>query len=189
VGRRIIRRCSPLIRLKASAMALLIAITLLIYAYKPSDHEEVSESPTTQTSAVKPFDDALQAPKPTIVAEDIPQDDAESTQVKPEPKPTAIAVEATFYTAKCDGCSGITKLNYDVRRTIYVNGRRVIAVDPSVIALGSIVRVDLADGQSFEAIAADVGASIKNFRIDVLVASYDEAIRLGRQQATVTILK
>lgn len=177
-------------RLKALTTALLIALTLLIYVHKPSDHERLSESPTTQTSAVKPFDDALQAPKPVIVAEDIPQDvNVEPPQVKPEPKPTVIAVEATFYTAKCKGCSGITKLGYDVRRTIYVNGRRVIAVDPSVIALGSIVRVDLADGQSFEAIAGDVGSAIRGNRIDVLVASYDEAIRLGRQKAKVTILK
>ena len=175
-------------RIKTFLISLLIAITLLIYAHKPSDHERLSESPTTQTSAIKPFDDALQAPKPTVVAEDIPQDNVEPTQAKPEPKPTAITVEATFYTAECDGCSGITKLGYDVRRTIYVNGYRVIAVDPTVIPLGSIVRVDLADGQSFEAIAGDVGGAIKGARIDVLVASKTEAYRLGRQQVSVEII-
>ena len=178
-------------RMKASITALILALMLTVNValYKPSDHEELSESPTTQTSGVKPFDDAIQAPEPVIVPEDISQDDVEPTQVKPKPKPTVITVEATFYTAKCDGCSGITKLGYDVRRTIYVNGRRVIAVDPRVIPLGSIVRVDLANGQSFEAVAGDVGGAIKGARIDVLVATYDEAIRLGRQQAKVTIIE
>src|SRR5690625_436797 len=55
-----------------------------------------------------------------------------------------IEATATFYTAQCAGCSGITKTGYDVRQTVYSeSGRRIIAVDPSFIPLGSIVRVKL----------------------------------------------
>lgn len=104
-------------------------------------------------------------------------------------KLTQLTVTATHYTSKCDGCTGITKTGDNVRNTIYADGYRVIAVDPSVIPLRSIVRVKYADGTSFKAIASDVGSAIKERKIDVLVASKDEMRRLGRQQVTVTILK
>lgn len=102
---------------------------------------------------------------------------------------TQMTMLATHYTARCEGCSGITASGIDVTRTIYANGLRVIAVDPRVIPLGSIVRVEYADGTTIKAIAADVGGAIKNRRIDVLVASENEAYRLGKQTVTVTILK
>lgn len=101
-----------------------------------------------------------------------------------------IQVGASFYTARCEGCSGITRTGYDVRQTIYTpNGLRVIAVDPSVIPLKSIVRVTLEDGSTFKAQALDVGSAIKGDRIDVLVETREEAYRLGRQAATVEIIE
>lgn len=99
-----------------------------------------------------------------------------------------ITMIATHYTSRCDGCSGVTAAGIDVKDTIYTNGLRIIAVDPKAISLGSIVRVEYADGTSFKAIAGDVGGAIKNRRIDVLVASESEAYRLGKQTVTVTIL-
>lgn len=102
---------------------------------------------------------------------------------------TQLTMIATHYTSRCEGCSGVTATGIDVTRTIYANGLRVIAVDPRVIPLGSIVRVEYADGTTFKAIAGDVGGAIKNRRIDVLVASESEAYRLGKQTVTVTILK
>ena len=98
--------------------------------------------------------------------------------------------EATFYTAFCPtGCTGVTATGVDVSNTIYHEGKRIIAVDPSVIPLGSHVKVTLEDGTSFEATAQDVGGAIKGNRIDILVASRDEAYRLGRQTVKVEILK
>lgn len=102
---------------------------------------------------------------------------------------TQFTMLATHYTARCEGCSGITATGIDVTRTIYANGLRIVAVDPRVIPLGSIVRVEYADGTTFKAIAADVGGAIKNRRIDVLVASENAAYRLGKQTVTVTLLK
>ena len=58
----------------------------------------------------------------------------------------AQAFQATAYTAYCAGCSGITKTGVNLRKSIYHEGKRVIAVDPRYIPLGSIVRVTLADG-------------------------------------------
>lgn len=97
--------------------------------------------------------------------------------------------EATFYTAFCPtGCTGITATGIDVRNTIYHEGKRIIAVDPNVIPLGSTVRVTLENGDSFEAITGDTGGAIKGRRIDVLVSSRDEAYKLGRMTAKVEII-
>ena len=97
-------------------------------------------------------------------------------------------MEATFYGPDCKGCSGITKVGYNVRNTIYVEGMRVIAVDPRMIPLNSIVKVELEDGQVFRAIAGDTGGDIKGDRIDVLVSSEKESFKYGRQKAKITIL-
>ena len=102
---------------------------------------------------------------------------------------TQLTMIATHYTAYCEGCSGITATGIDVKDTIYANGLRIIAVDPRLIPLGSIVRVEYADGTAFKAISGDVGGAIKNNRIDVLVVSENEAYRLGKQTVKVTILK
>ena len=119
---------------------------------------------------------------------------------KPEPKPVAkpepkaetvrtINVEATYYTADCEGCSGITYSGVDVRSTIWHGGKRVIAVDPSVIPLGSSVIVRTVNGETFEATAQDIGSEIKGARIDILVGDRAEALRLGRVGATVEIIE
>lgn len=98
--------------------------------------------------------------------------------------------EATFYTAFCPtGCTGITATGVDVSNTIYYKGKRIIAVDPNIIPLGSHVRVTLADGTSFEATAQDTGGDIRGNRVDILVASRDEAYRLGRQSVKIEIIK
>src|SRR5690625_4244677 len=97
--------------------------------------------------------------------------------------------EVTAYTARCEGCSGITKTGYDVRNTIYYEGKRVIAVDPSVIPLHSAVRITTAGGDSFEAVALDIGSAIKGNRIDILYATKDEARKFGRQTLEVEILQ
>lgn len=97
---------------------------------------------------------------------------------------------ATFYTAFCPtGCAGVTATGVDVSKTIYYKGKRVVAVDPSVIPLGSHVKVTLSNGETFEATAQDTGGDIKGKRIDILVASRDEAYRYGRQTVTVEIIK
>lgn len=98
--------------------------------------------------------------------------------------------EATFYTAFCPtGCIGVTATGYDVSNTIYVDGLRVIAVDPNVIPLHSVVQLTFADGTSFKARALDTGGDIQDHRIDILVENRDEAYRLGRQQVEIEILE
>lgn len=98
--------------------------------------------------------------------------------------------EATAYTSRCGGCIGITKTGIDVRNTIYnEKGQRIIAVDPNVIPLGSLVEVRLENGQTFVAEAADTGGAIKGKRIDILVDTKKQAYQFGRQPVEVRPLQ
>src|SRR5690606_26004776 len=90
-----------------------------------------------------------------------------------------ITIEASYYTAKCKGCSGFTKTEIDVRNTVTYQGMRIIATDPNVIPLWSIVEIKTKNG-SYKAIALDTGGAIRHHKIDVLVSSTKEAINLGR---------
>ena len=60
-----------------------------------------------------------------------------------------------------------------------------VAVDPSVIPLGSDVLVDYGDGEIHYYRADDVGAAVKGNRIDLCVSSHTEALQLGRRVTTV----
>lgn len=96
----------------------------------------------------------------------------------------------TAYQSYCkEGCSGVTTTGYNVSNTVTYNGMRIIATDPNVIPLYSIVQIDLKNGQSFKAISLDTGGAIKNQIVDFLVSSESEAVQFGRQQAKVTILR
>jgi 3D (Asp-Asp-Asp) domain-containing protein len=94
----------------------------------------------------------------------------------------------THYVATCKGCSGITKTGVDVRNTIYYKGYRIIAVDPNLIPLGSIV--EMSDGKTtFKAIAIDVGGGIKSNEVDLLVGSVSEAMKQGKKDYKVKIIR
>ena len=123
-------------------------------------------------------------------ADDDSRNSSDSGSVEMDAKGVGKTFEATFYTAFCpSGCTGVTATGVDVSNTIYHEGKRIIAVDPNVIPLGSHVKVTLEDGTSFEATAQDTGGDIEGNRIDVLVSSRDEAYKLGRQSVKVEIIK
>ncbi|MFK9091690.1 LysM peptidoglycan-binding domain-containing protein [Bacillus salipaludis] len=92
-----------------------------------------------------------------------------------------MTVKATAYTASCEGCSGTTATGIDLNAN---PNAKVIAVDPSVIPLGSKVYVE---GYG-EAIAGDTGGAIKGNRIDIFIPSEHDAINFGVKQVKVTIL-
>lgn len=98
--------------------------------------------------------------------------------------------EVTSYTAYCDtGCTGVTATDIDVGNTIYHNGKRIVAVDPSVIPLGSTVMLHLEDGETIEAVAEDTGGDIQGNRIDLLVSSEEEALSFGKQSLEAEIIE
>ena len=88
----------------------------------------------------------------------------------------------TFYCpcATCNGAVGVPTAS----GTSLVEGR-TIAVDSSVIPLGSRVYIE---GYGLF-IAEDTGSAIKNNKIDVLVSSHSRAYQLGVQYANVYVLR
>ena len=90
-------------------------------------------------------------------------------------------VTATAYTAGCNGCSGITATGINLRANPNL---KVIAVDPSVIPLGSKVWVE---GYG-HAVAGDTGGAIKGKKIDLHVATKSDAYKFGRRQVKVKII-
>lgn len=93
-----------------------------------------------------------------------------------------IMVSASAYTANCNGCSGITSTGINLKQNPDV---KVIAVDPSIIPLGTKVYVE---GYGY-AIAGDTGGAIKGNKIDVFFPSKSEAFKWGRKQVKIKILK
>ncbi|MGX9807369.1 3D domain-containing protein [Exiguobacterium acetylicum] len=76
----------------------------------------------------------------------------------------------------------LTASGYDVTNTITYEGRRIVAVDPSVVPLGTKVHVE-----GFgDAIALDTGGAIRGKIMDLLVGSKQEALEWGRRHVTVT---
>jgi 3D (Asp-Asp-Asp) domain-containing protein len=106
------------------------------------------------------------------------------------PAPEWQTYEATAYVALCDtGCTGVTKTGIDVSDTTTHKGKRIIAVDPSVIPLDKTVEIRLADGTTFEATAQDTGGSIRGNRLDLLVSTEDTAWQFGRQTVEVRTIE
>lgn len=90
-------------------------------------------------------------------------------------------VNATAFTANCNGCSGVTATGINLHAN---PNAKVIAVDPSVIPLGSKVWVE---GYGY-AVAGDTGGAIKGNRIDVFMNSKDQANRFGSKRVKVRVL-
>ncbi len=92
-----------------------------------------------------------------------------------------MTVTATAYTAYCEGCSGVTASGIDLRSN---PDKKVIAVDPTIIPLGTRVWVE---GYG-EAVAGDTGSSIKGKRIDVFMENEQDALNWGRKTVTIKVL-
>jgi 3D (Asp-Asp-Asp) domain-containing protein len=63
-----------------------------------------------------------------------------------------------------------------------------IAVDPSVIPLGSIVEVKYDDGRIERKWAVDTGGAIKGNKIDIFVWSEQQANKNGKQKVKVHVI-
>lgn len=114
-----------------------------------------------------------------------------STEPSPEPTKSTKAMEfkATHYSVGDSLTPGtVTANGTNVANTIYTaEGYRIIAVDPNVIPLNSIVKLTI-NGKTIIAKACDTGSSIKGNKIDILVGSPQEALNLGVITLTVEII-
>ena len=90
-------------------------------------------------------------------------------------------VSATAYTAECNGCSGITATGINLKSNPDL---KVVAVDPSVIPLGSKVWVE---GYGY-AVAGDTGGAIKGNKVDLHFPTKDAAYKFGNRQVKIKII-
>jgi len=89
----------------------------------------------------------------------------------------ALEMIATAYTAGCVGCTGYTASGYRA-------GHGIVAVDPSVIPLGTRLYIP---GYGF-AIAGDTGGAIHGNRIDLGFDTLGDALQFGRRAVKVYTL-
>lgn len=85
----------------------------------------------------------------------------------------------TYY-CPCSRCSGKWQRKTATQTT--AKAGRTVAVDPDVIAYGTILDID---GKTY--IAEDCGAHVKGDHIDIFVDSHDEVERLGKTKKLVLI--
>lgn len=106
-----------------------------------------------------------------------------------------IEVSATAY-CLCKSCCGkspshpsygVTASGY---RIVPGTGAKVIAVDPSIIPLGSNVYIEGLNGawDYGYATAYDTGSAIKEYKIDLYMDTHSEALSWGRRQVNVYIV-
>lgn len=132
---------------------------------RPQIEDEVSESEANEQQ--------------TIVEEQITES-LDSSEEGTSSSGVTFVMEATAYSRNQPELSNFTANGTDL--TVTTN---VIAVDPSVIPLGTRVYID---GLG-EYIAADTGSAIVGNRIDIHFESVEEALQFGRQTVTVTVLE
>jgi 3D (Asp-Asp-Asp) domain-containing protein len=92
-----------------------------------------------------------------------------------------IYMNSTAYTANCSGCSGITATGINLNKHPEL---KVVAVDPSVIPLGSRLYIE---GYGY-AVAGDTGGAIKGHRVDLFFPQQSKALDWGRRTVKVKVL-
>jgi 3D (Asp-Asp-Asp) domain-containing protein len=66
----------------------------------------------------------------------------------------------------------------------------IVAADPSILPVGSVVRIDIPDRKHSQAYAVlDTGAAIKGPRVDIFMRSCERAKNFGRRPVLVRLLK
>jgi 3D (Asp-Asp-Asp) domain-containing protein len=145
---------------------------------------------------------AEKQPAPLEVAGQVPE--AAPAEVLAEARPAMLTSNGSASTASGPDTSGTliqpdfvvapqayTATAYSLRgRTAsgrYVT-RGLIAADPSILPLGSRVRVD-AGPWSGEYLVADTGGAVKGRRIDIWTPSSREAMQFGRRTVKLTVLE
>lgn len=143
----------------------------------------VMKTSNAQKSETKPVSKEQPKQEPAKKAEPKKQETKKQEAPKEETSSSSstktLTVSATGYSTAQPGLSTHTAMGIDLR-----TNPMVIAVDPSVIPLGTMVEVP---GYGV-AIAGDTGGAIKGNKIDIHFTSVSQAISWGRRTITIKIL-
>ncbi|QQK80742.1 peptidoglycan-binding protein [Salicibibacter cibi] len=150
-------------------------------------NNETTEDEGTEEEAVTEENTGNEGTEEPATEEDTATEENEGTEENTgsedstEAEGNSFTMDATAYTADCEGCTGVTATGKDLNNDPDAN---VVAVDPDVIPLGSTVHVE---GYG-EAVAADTGGAINGEKIDLHVSTKEEANNFGQQSVEVTVL-
>lgn len=144
------------------------------------------------TVSVKAAEEDPAAPAAVPIEDDgrLPGDDTPAQEPPEAPVETTLLDQAhvledvtvTHYDICMQCCGKVDGITASGARAMpYVT----VAVDPSVIPLGTEVLVDYGDGELHQYRAEDTGSAIHGGHIDLCVSSHEEALQLGRRTATV----
>ena len=158
-------------------MVFALLVSLIVFSATPS----IADTPFSQFRIQK--EETKQNPAEAagkFESDKAPATDAASAtrnRTIEEPKPLVASAPyvATAYSLKGRTASG---------RMV---SRGLIAADPSVLPLGSRVRLEH-PGYSGEYLVADTGGAIRGRRIDIWTPSTSEAMRFGRRTVKLTVL-
>ena len=145
------------------------------HSYRVQNNNEVKEVETTEATTQAAETETTQAAQATPATETTQAAAASSSQGG-----YYLTVEATAYSYNEAGLS-----NYTADGTNLVNEPNVIAVDPSVIPLGSYVEIP---GYGIFR-AADTGGAIYGNRIDVHLVNLNDVYNFGRRTITIRVLQ
>jgi len=164
------------ISLSADRSTVTVETTEDTKSYNVSEPKEVVE--------VEPIVEEAPAEEPVVVEEAVTEPAATETQTPQAETASAqsgqtVTVEATAYSTNQPELSDTTATGINLNEN-----PNVIAVDPSVIPLGSTVYVP--GYGTF--IAGDTGSAINGNRIDVHITDLTQATNFGRQTMDVQIL-
>ena len=150
-----------------------LLVGLIVFSATPSIADSpLSKSPAQKETKQNPAE-ALGKFEPTT-----PATAATSATAAPAEEPALVA--ASPYVATAYSLRGRTASGRMVSRGL-------IAADPSVLPLGSRVRLDH-PGYSGEYLVADTGGAIRGRRIDIWIPTTREAMRFGRRTVKLTVL-
>lgn len=135
----------------------------------------MNQNTSTNQSVSKPSTTTPSTPQPAPSVEETPV-----VEDKPTSTGKVLYMESTAYSYTEPGLSYYTALGIDLRQN-----SQVVAVDPNVIPLGTLVEVE---GYGI-ALAADTGGAIKGNILDVHFGSVEACRQWGRRfNVKVTIL-
>ena len=129
------------------------------------------------------YNKKIEEQKVTETSNEVNAEDNVNTKTVAETEEASTSYKAT-YKMEATAYAGDTITATGVAPVRNPNGLSTIAVDPSIIPLGSKVYIP---GYG-EAIAEDTGGAIKGHRIDLFLNSENECINWGRRNVTLYVL-
>jgi len=151
--------------LVGSALALLFVFSVISYAQTFIQGQEPRQTQASLPSVLVAAKEALTSAASSLATN----------------SDTKFVVAPQAYTATAYSLRGRTASGRPVSRGL-------IAADPSILPLGSRVRVE-AGSWTGEYVVADTGGSVKGRRIDIWTPSTREAMQFGRRTVKLTVLE